>query len=352
MTTVKIARILFTGIFGLILAFGILRTTASTKDEEVNVYSYRQPQLVQPIFDRFTEKTGIVVNTIFAKDGLIERIKAEGRNSPADILLTTDISRLTQAENAGITQPVTSDIINANVPEAWRDPNGNWFALTMRARVVYASRDRVEQDSITYADLADPKWRGRICTRSGQHDYSLGLIASIIVKEGEEAAETWLKGLRDNLAHPTSGNDRAQIKSIYSGECDIALGNTYYMGLMQTNTKEPEQQEWAKSVKILFPNAADRGTHVNVSGMVMAAHAPHQQEALALMEFLSSDEAQQIYAEVNHEYPVKPGVALSARVSSWGELKADPVPLTDVAAQRAKASEMVDRTGFDDGPNS
>lgn len=352
MTTAKIGRILFAGIFGLILAFGILNSNAAKKGAEVNVYSYRQPQLVQPLFDKFTEKTGIVVNTIFAKKGLIERMEAEGRNSPADVLLTTDISRLTQATSLGIAQQVNSEIVDANIPEAWRDPDGNWFALTMRARVVYASRDRVEQNSITYADLADPKWRGRLCTRSGQHDYSLGLISSVIAHEGEQAAETWIQGVRDNLAHPTSGNDRAQVKSIFSGECDIALGNTYYMGLMQTNTKNPEQQEWAKSVKILFPNAADRGTHVNVSGMVMAAHAPHPEQALALMEFLSSDEAQQIYAEVNHEYPVKPGVALSERVASWGTLKADPISLTDVAAQRAKASEMVDRTGFDDGPNS
>ena len=174
----------------------------------------------------------------------------------------------------------------------------------------------------------------------------------MVAHEGEEAAEKWLEGVRDNLAHPTSGNDRAQVKSIFSGECDIALGNTYYMGLMQTNVKNPEQQEWAKSVKILFPDAENRGTHVNVSGMVMAAHAPHPEQALALMEFLSSAEAQQVYAEVNHEYPVKTGVAVSERVASWGELKADPVLLIDVAAQRPKASEMVDRTGFDDGPNS
>ena len=319
---------------------------------EVNVYSYRQPQLVAPLFEKFTAETGIKVNTIFAADGLLERIAAEGRNSPADVVLSTDIGRLDQAESLGITQPVSSDILNANIPPAYRNGDGNWFALTLRARVVYASRERVKQDSITYEELADPKWRGKLCTRSGQHSYSLGLIASVIAHKGEKAAEEWLRGVRANLAHKPSGNDRSQVKSVFAGECDIALGNTYYMGLMQTNEKSPEQQQWAAAVKVLFPNAQGRGTHVNVSGMSMAKYAPHPDEALKLMEFLAGDEAQRIYAEVNHEYPVKPGVAPSARVQSWGPLTADRIPLSDIAKARAKASELVDKVGFDDGPSS
>jgi len=319
---------------------------------EVNVYSYRQPQLVAPLFEKFTAETGIKVNTIFASSGLIERIAAEGRNSPADVLLTVDIGRLAQAKEVGITQPVASDTLNGNVPAAYRGPDGNWFALTLRARVIYASRERVKQDAITYEQLTDPKWRGKICTRSGQHEYSLGLIASVIAHKGEAAAEEWLQGVKANLAHKPSGNDRSQVKSVFSGECDIALGNTYYMGLMETNEKEPEQQKWAASVKVLFPNAEDRGTHVNVSGVSMAKYAPHPQEALKLMEFLAGDEAQRIYAEVNHEYPVKPGVAPSARVQSWGPLTADQIPLSEVAKYRAKASELVDKVGFDDGPSS
>ena len=319
---------------------------------EVNVYSYRQPQLVEPLFEKFTAETGIKVNTIFANKGLIERIEAEGRNSPADVLLTTDISRLDQADHMGITQPAASEILAKDIPAQFRDKDGRWMALTLRARVIYASRERVKQDAITYEELADPKWRGKICTRSGQHDYSLGLIASMIVHHGEEKAEAWLRGVKANLAGKPTGNDRSQVKGVFSGECDIALGNTYYMGLMQTNDKEPEHKQWADSVKVLFPNAGDRGTHVNVSGMFMAKHAPHPAEALKLMEFLASDEAQRVYAEVNFEYPVKAGVAASDRVQSWGTLKADTVSLTEIARARAKASELVDKVGFDDGPAS
>lgn len=327
-------------------------TFAAAQAEEVNVYSYRQPQLVEPLFDAFTRETGITVNTIFAKDGLIERMAAEGQNSPADVLLTTDISRLSQAVSLGITQKVNSDVLDKSIPASYRGADNNWFALTLRARVIYASRDRVQQDTITYADLADPKWRGKICTRSGQHDYSLGLIASIIAHEGAAKAQAWLDAVRTNLAHKPSGNDRNQVKSIFAGECDLALGNTYYMGLMETNDKEPEQKEWAKAVKVLFPNAQDRGTHVNVSGMVMAKNAPHPDTARKLMEFLAGTEAQRIYAEVNHEYPVTPGVEASERVRSWGTLKADQLPLDEIAKNRKAASELVDKVGFDEGPSS
>lgn len=348
---------LFLGIAGMVAAIAILTTSliissGNATKAEVNVYSYRQPQLVEGLFAKFTEATGIQVNTIYASKGLIERMAAEGQNSPADILLTTDISRLTAAAEAGLAQPVMSEILNSNIPASWRDPNNEWFALTLRARVIYASRERVSQENISYEDLSDPKWRGRICTRSGQHYYTLGLIGSMVAHHGVDAAEEWLDGLRANLAHRPTGNDRAQVRSIYSGECDIALGNTYYMGRMETNTNETEQQDWARSVRIIFPNAEDRGTHVNVSGVVMARHAPHPEEALALMEFLISEEAQQIYAEVNHEYPIRPGVSASERVMSWGELNADPLAISEIAGHSREASEMVDRVGFDDGPNS
>lgn len=343
-----------TGAFGRIAAALVVAGTVSgaAMAGEVNVYSYRQPYLVEPLFEKFTAESGIKVNTIFAKDGLIERMAAEGRNSPADVLLTTDISRLTQAVELGATQPVESDLLKAAIPARYRDPGNEWFALTLRARVVYASRQRVKQDSITYEELADPKWRGRLCTRSGQHDYSLGLFASMIANKGEDAARTWLTGVRDNLARKPSGNDRNQVKSVFSGECDIALGNTYYMGLMETNEDNPEQKQWAAAVKVLFPNSDDRGTHVNVSGMVMAKYAPNRNEAVELMEFLAGDEAQQLYAEVNYEYPVKPGVETSERVRSWGELKADPLPISKIAEKRPAASRMVDEVGFNDGPSS
>ena len=329
-----------------------LLTSGVALSAEVNVYSYREPGLTQPLFDKFTAETGIQVNSVYIKDGLMERVAAEGANSPADVLLTVDISRLAQAKELGVSQPVQSDTLDQNIPASLREPNGLWFALTMRARVIYASKDRVAQDAITYEELADPKWRGKLCTRSGQHDYNLGLISSMIAHHGEAEAQEWLTAVRDNLARKPAGNDRSQVKGIFAGECDIALGNTYYMGLMETNDKEPEQKQWAAAVKVLFPNAGDRGTHVNVSGMALAKHAPHPQEALKLMEFLSSAEAQQLYAQGNFEYPVKTGIEASDIVKAWGDLKPDQVSLDEIAKFRKQASEMVDKVAFDEGPSS
>jgi len=294
----------------------ITGTMAAQADGVVNVYSYRQAKLIQPMLDAFTAKTGIKTNVLFAKKGLGQRIKSEGANSPADLLLTVDIGRLDAAKSLGITQAVSSDVINGNIPANFRDEEGHWFGLTLRARIVYASRERVKQQAITYEELADPKWKGKLCTRSGQHVYSIGLFASMIAALGEEKAETWLRGVKANLARKPTGNDRAQVKAIFAGECDIALGNTYYMGKMQTNKKDPEQKDWAKSVHLLFPNADDRGTHVNLAGVVLTKNAPNKANAIKLMEFLSSGEAQKLYATANFEYPLKPGVKADERVSS------------------------------------
>ena len=325
--------------------------TAATA-AEVNIYSYRQPQLINPILAEFTKKTGIKTNVVFAKKGLVERLKAEGQNSPADLILTVDISRLDGAKAGGVTQALTNDTLSGNIPSQYRDGEGHWFGLTTRARVVYASKDRVAQNDITYEELADPKWKGKICTRSGQHVYNLGLFASMVNHKGEAAAKEWLEGVKANLARKPTGNDRAQVNAIFSGECEISLGNTYYMGLMQTNDKKPEQKAWAASVKVLFPNANDRGTHVNISGMALTKHAPNKADAVKLMEWLAGVEAQNLYATANFEYPVKEGVAASDRVSSWGTLKPDTLSLNEIAAKRGKASEMVDTVDYDGGPSS
>ena len=344
--------ILIRSLAGLTVAIAIFLPATAAADGEVNIYSYRQPELIKPLMDAFTAQTGIKTNVLFASKGLGERIRAEGQNSPADVLLTVDIGRLDAAKQLGITQPVESDVIAGNIPAQYRDPEGHWFGVTTRARIVYASKDRVAQDSITYEELADPKWKGKVCTRSGQHVYSIGLFASKLAHDGAEKTEEWLTGLKNNLARKPTGNDRAQVKSIYAGECDLALGNTYYMGKMQTNEKDPEQKEWAASVKLLFPNTNDRGTHVNLSGMVMAKHAPNAENGKKLMEFLSSDTAQQVYGAANFEYPVKPGVEPDGRTKSWGTLKADTISLSDIAKNRKTASELVDEVGFEDGPDS
>ena len=320
--------------------------------EAVNVYSYRQPFLIDPLLKKFTEDTGIKVNVIFAEKGLIERMAAEGRNSPADLLLTVDVGNLMQAKEAGVGQVVHSQALEKEIPAAYRDKEGVWWGLTRRARVVYASKERVKLSDITYEDLADPKWKGKICIRSGQHVYNVALTASMIAAHGETWTEQWLKGVKENLARKPAGDDRMQVKGVYPGECDIAVGNTYYMGAMLQNEKEPEQKEWANSVYILFPNTNDRGTHVNISGAVLAKNAPHKDNALKLMEFLASDEGQQMYAEVNNEYPVKEGVPWSPLVKSWGNFKPDPISLNEIAALRKNASELIDKVGFDDGPST
>jgi iron(III) transport system substrate-binding protein len=317
---------------------------------EVNIYSHRQPSLIKPLLDAFTEKTGVKANVIFAEKGLSERIAAEGRNSPADLLLAVDIGNLVQA--VPVAQAIESSALEASIPEAYRDPDGRWWGLTRRARVVYASKDRVEQDEITYEDLADPQWKGKICVRPGQHVYNVALVAAMIAHHGEAETEKWLQGVKANLTRKPAGNDRLQVKSVYAGECDLAIGNTYYMGAMVENDEEPEQKKWAQSVKMLFPNSADRGTHVNISGAVVAQHAPNKENAIKLLEFLTSDEGQKFYAEINHEYPVKDGVEPSALVASWGELTADSVSLSEIANHRKAASQLIDKVGFDDGPSS
>lgn len=329
-------------------AVTLMPFTTALAAESVNVYSYRQPFLVTPLFDRFTAQTGIKVKTIFAKKGLIERVKAEGARSPADVILTVDIGRLHAAR--AVAQTVSSPILRQHVPVNARGSDDKWFGLTWRARVAYASKARVNNTTLRFADLSQKKWQGRICLRSGQHPYNIALFAALIDHMGEASFKNWLTGLKANLANKPSGNDRAQVRRVYGGACDIAIGNTYYMGKMQTNEKKPEQKDWAKSVRIIFPTMPRGGTHMNVSGMAMAKHAPNRTNAKKLMEFLVSEEAQKIYAEVNFEYPIRTDIAASKRVANWGKFSADTIALDRVAALRARASQIVDEVGFNAGP--
>lgn len=313
--------------------------------EEVNIYSYRQPELVQPLFDRFTAATGIEVNVSFLKKGLVEKLVAEGKRSPADLVFTVDISRLNNVVEAGVTQPVSSETLSANIPAAFRDPAGHWFGLTSRARIVYASKDRVTAGEVTtYEDLADPKWKGRICIRSGTNAYNLALTSAVIAHRGEAGAKDWLEGLKANLARRPQGNDRAQVKAIHAGECDISVGNTYYMKQMLA---DPEQVAWADSVRIVFPKFENGGTHVNLSGMALTAAAPNKDNAIKLMEWLSSGTAQEIYAEDNGEYPLKPGSTPSDLVASWGTFTPDSKPLIEIAKLRGASLKLTEEVLFD-----
>lgn len=334
----------FATIAGLALSAALVSTPALA-DGEVNVYSYRQPFLVDPIFDVFTDKTGVEVNVVHASKGLVERLQAEGANSPADLMLHVDIGTLRSAVDLGLTQAVDSEVLNARIPAEDRDPDGHWFGLTNRARLIVTSKDRVEPDLVgSYADLARPELQGRVCTRSGKHNYMVALIASQIAHEGAEATESWLRGVKDNLARKPQGNDRAQVKAIAEGECDVAVINSYYLGLM---ANDAEQQPWYDAIDIVFPDQDGNGTHMNVSGVVMTAASPNPDNAIALMEFMVSDEAQQMYAEANHEYPVVDGIDRSELVAGWGDFEADPLPLADIAALRSDASKMVDTVDYD-----
>ena len=329
----------------LISAFLVVASVAASANEEVNVYSYRQPFLVEPLFQGFTDKTGIKVNVVFAKKGLAERLKREGANSPADLVLTVDIGRLNELVEKDLVQAVDSSTLTDNIPAQYRDTSNLWFGLTTRTRSVYASKERVDLANIQrYEDLAGEKWKGRICTRSGKHPYNLALIASMIAHHGEAEAESWLRGVKANLARKPQGNDRAQVKAIYEGICDVSLGNNYYLGKMLS---DEEQTKWANAVHITFPNSNDRGTHVNISGVALTKSAPNKDSAIKLMEYLSNNEAQKLYAEENYEYPVNPNVKPSDLVASWGEFKADPLSLNEIASLRKAAAKLVDKIGFD-----
>ena len=311
----------------------------------VNIYSFRQPFLIQPILDDFTKQTGIKTNVVFAKKGLIERVKREGKHSKADLVLTSNFSALIQLEDLGLTQSINSDVVNANVPSTFRDSDDQWIALTKRVRNVYSAKERVGAlGELTYEDLADPKYKGKICTRSGKHPYNLGLVASMVAHHGEAKTKQWLEGVKANLARKPQGNDRAQVKAVKEGLCDLALGNSYYFGKMM---QDEQQKSWAEAVYINFPNQINRGSHINVSGVVMTRYAKNPENALKLVEYMTDNKAQNMYASVNMEYPVKQGVALSEMVASWGEFKEDSLPLDEISKYRPVALKLIDEVKFD-----
>ena len=316
---------------------------AASAKQEVNVYSYRQPFLVEPLFKQFTAQTGINVNVVFAKEGMVERLKREGKYSPADILLTNDISRLVDLHDNDLLQTVKSSSIETAIPAQYRSQDDKWFALTTRVRNIYSAK-RLGKIDFNYEDLANPEWKGRICTRSGKHIYNVALVSSMIAAHGEEDTLTWLQGVKNNLARKPQGNDRSQVQAINQKLCDVSLGNSYYFGNM---LKDEKQKVWADSVYINFPNQSNRGAHVNVSGMGMAKYAPNAENAKALMEFLVSVPAQELYAETNMEYPVREGVKVSDIVSSWGTFAADKLSLETIANNRKVALKLLDQVKFD-----
>ena len=315
---------------------------------EVNLYTTREPGLIQPLLDAFTAQTGTKVNTVFLKDGLMERLSAEGERSSADVLMTVDTGNLLDVVNAGHTQAVDSQVLADAIPAHLRGADGQWFALSLRDRILYADKD-LQLDSFTYEDLADPKWKGKVCIRSGQHPYNTSLIAAMIAHDGVEKTEAWLRGVKANLARKAAGGDRDVARDILAGICDIGIANAYYVGRMKNAEAGSEQRQWGDAIKVIRPTFAveNGGTHVNISGAAVARHAPNRDNAVKLLEYLVSDEAQSLYAKANYEYPMKAGVELDPVVASFGEMTVDALPLTEVAKHRKQASELVDRVGFD-----
>lgn len=323
-------------------------SSASAQSGEVNIYTTREPGLIQPLLEEFTKETKIKANAIFVKEGLVERVKAEGANSPADVLLVVDIGNATDLSAAGITQPITSKVVQDAVPANLRASDDQWVALTTRSRVIYTAKDRVKDTAFTYEDLADPKWKGKVCIRSGKHPYNTALIAAFIAKHGEAKTEEWLTGLKANLARKAGGGDRDVARDILAGTCDVGIANSYYVGLMRTGKGGEEQVKWGEAINVVLPTFDDKaGTHVNVSAAAIAKNAPNKENAAKLLEFMVGHEAQDLYAKANFEYPVTAGSPVDPIVASFGTLKTDTVSLEEISKHRKAAADLVDKVGFD-----
>ncbi len=331
----------------LLITACLLICSLSSLADEVNLYSARKEALIKPLLDRFTAQTGIDVNLVTGSaDALLKRLESEGRNSPADIFITVDVGRLYRAKQADVFQALNVESLLKEVPERYRDPEGFWYGLSLRSRVIVYSKERVKPEQLsTYLDLADPKWKRKLCIRSSDNIYNQSLVAAMISHYGEEQTEAWARGLVKNFARPPKGGDRDQIKAIASGQCDLALVNTYYLGAM-LDSKDAAQQAAANKVALFWPDQAANGAHINVSGAGVIASAPHRDNAVRLLEFLVTDESQHWYAETNVEFPVREDIKVSERIASWGKFKADALPLAELGSNNAAAVRLMDRAGW------
>jgi iron(III) transport system substrate-binding protein len=331
---------------GLLLSAGLL-VSGVAASAELNVYSARKEALIKPMLDKFSAQTGVTVNLLTGKgDALLTRLQAEGKNSPADVLITTDAGRLVRAEQAGVLQAVSSDKLNAEIPAHLRSDQGFWYGLSVRARAIVYAKDRVDHSELSsYEALAEPQWKNRICIRSSSNIYNQSLVAGMLHSEGSEATTQWLQGLVANLARPPKGGDRDQIKAVAAGQCDVAVVNSYYLGGM-VNSSDANEQRAADAVAIFWPNQSGRGTHINVSGAGVTQSASNPADAVKLIEFLASDEAQRWYAETNNEFPVRSDVPASELLSSWGEFKRDTTPMDELGRRNGEALMAMDRAGW------
>lgn len=324
---------------------------AEAAAEEVNIYSRRQAVLMKPVLDAFRKETGIKVNVVYMKRGMISRLKAEGRNTPADMVLTTDAGRLIQVQQEGLLQPVKSAVLEKNIPAQYRHPEGYWFGLTLRARPIMYNPAKVTPAELsTYAALADPKWKGRICIRSSSNVYNISLLSSLVAALGKEKAQAWANAFVKNFARKPTGGDRDQLRAAAAGTCDIAIANTYYLAGL-ANSKQERDRKAAAALKVFWPNqsgagASGRGAHVNISGAGITRYAKNRASAVKLLEFLSGPVAQRIYANEVYEYPVLKGVAINPALAAMGEYKADTLGLAKLAKHRREAVRIADRAGW------
>ena len=328
--------------------FACLGQSQASVAAEVNIYSHRQPFLIKPFLRAFKEKTGIKTNVVYASKGLVQRLLAEGEASPADVVLTVDIGRLRQYADKNLFASFASEKLRAAIPRHLRSSDNTWFGFSKRSRVIAVSKDLENQDQIKrFENIADKRWNGQVCSRPGSHVYNRALLSSMIAANGEAAAKAWAEGMVANLARSPRGNDRAQIKAIYAGECGITIVNHYYYGKL-INSSNSEERQWAESVNIIIPNQGenDRGAHINISGGGIAKYSKNRKEAERFLEFLISEEAQKLYASINYEYPVISDVELPDTLTSWGKFKEDSLPIEELANSYLEAQMIIDQVGW------
>ena len=347
MTSQKIKMLRISLPYFFILIFFFMNSYIAVASE-LNIYSHRQPFLINPFLNEFTKTTGVKTNVVYSTKGLAQRLKAEGSNSPADVILTVDISRLQVYSDMNLLAHINSKILKNNVPVHLRSQNDTWVSLSKRSRIIIISKSRVNPNSISrIEDLADKKWKGKICSRPGSHVYNRALMASLIAAHGSKVAEKWAAGLVSNLARRPQGNDRAQVKAIYEGQCDIAIINNYYYGKLKFSDNQ-EQRNWANELSLIFPNQGqgDRGAHINISGGGIAKFSKNKKVAIKLLEFLSEETSQNLYGEINFEYPVNPRVTPTEELASWGNFKEDQIPISLIAKLSQEAQKIIDRVGW------
>jgi len=340
-------RILFSSI-SMALASLLLAGTGTAQEQVVNIYSSRHYQTDEALYSGFTKKTGIKVNRIEAgEDALMERIRNEGARSPADVLITVDAGRLWRAEQMGLFQPVKSALLESRVPESFREPGGHWFGFSMRARVIAYRKGKVQPGEVqTYEQLADPRWKGRVCMRSSTNIYNLSLMGALIDHLGADKAEAWAKAVRANLAQDPKGGDTDQLKAVAAGQCDVTVSNQYYYARLARSQK-PEERAVAEKVGVVFPNQQSWGTHVNISGAGVLKHAPHREAAVRFLEYLASDEAQRYFADGNNEWPVVESVKLDNPVlNALGEFKRDRLNVAVLGRNQPASQKIYDRVAW------